>query len=297
MPSTSLIIALVFAALVGIALLWLLFHYTHRYMHLCLELSHWLHLFTRSACPHCSGTGVEIKTREKGPRRSRRGSRRREGRARALSMVEAGTEWNAIAPRQPERVQRPQRTLLAAPSVQDQDAFGPWQGWQQSAEYQTYAQPVAYQQDPQTVNPQPFVQGVRLTSPFHMPAARHGGESVQSAPVRLRPPRSTPTERSEPQPQRTRKKEPRVRRVDLIHIIDEYPDCIKEGIKRARERLISPSGSSKSKESADAEILRTSIPVGSQRHANPVYHQPQYPQAATQAPAAYEQQQYPLSVN
>jgi hypothetical protein len=212
-------------------------------------------------------------------------------------MVEAGTEWNAIAPRQPERVQRPQRTLLAAPSVQSQDAFGPWQGWQQSAEHQTYAQPVANQQNPQTVNPQPFVQGVSLTSPILMPAARHGGESVQSAPARSRPPRSTPTERSEPQPQRARKKEPRVRRVDLIHIIDEYPDCIKEEIKRARERLISPSGFSKFKESADADIPRTSIPVGSQRHANPVYHQPQYPQAATQAPAAYEQQHYPLSVN
>jgi hypothetical protein len=310
MPSTNLIIALVFAALFGIALIWLLFYYTHRYIHLrYLELDHWFHLLTRSACPRCSGTGVDVKMREKSPRRSGSRSRRREGCARALRMVETDTEWNAIPPGQAERVQRPRRTLPATPSVQGHDAFNLWQGWQgQSAAQQMYAQPMAYQQEvpqypqypqvfPQTANPRPYAQGARLTSPFPMPAARRAGSSVRSAPVRSKPPRRTQTERSEPQPQPGRRREPRVQRDDIIHIADGPPYLIREAIKKRRQRPASSSESSGSGESAEAEIPRTSIPVGSQRHANPVYQQQQYPQAANQAPASYQQQQYPQPVN
>jgi hypothetical protein len=297
----NLIIALVFAAVFGTALIWLAIYYIHRYIHLrCLELDHWFHLLTppqwRSPCRHCEGTGRDVadKTRSRSSRRRERSRSRGRyersgirggGHGRVQRMIETDTEWDAF---RPEMMKRPRQPLPAVSQVMQsprgQEQYNPWQAWQvQNVGQQMYPQvfqqyPQYPQAFPQNTHSQPYQQDARLTSPFMMPAPKTVGSSASSAPAYYKPPRKAASERPEPPRKPAQEKEHRVHREDFIHIVDEYPPLVKEAItKAAPPPPSSPtqSDSSTSTESAE-EVVRSSIPQAPPRFVNPTFPYPQY---------------------
>ncbi|KAF2821310.1 hypothetical protein CC86DRAFT_411008 [Ophiobolus disseminans] len=139
MPNTNLIVAFVFAALFGSALLYLAIYFIHEYIHRrCLELDHWLRRITppqwRRPCRHCEGTGLGLdvkeksRSRSKGRSRSRGRKERSRGRRGDVRMIEAGTEWSDEG-----MVQRPRQVLPASPMIRGggmEEQYNPWQDWQ-----------------------------------------------------------------------------------------------------------------------------------------------------------------------
>ncbi|KAF1917357.1 hypothetical protein BDU57DRAFT_537049 [Ampelomyces quisqualis] len=311
MPSTNLIVALVFAALFGAALVWLAIYYLHRYIHRrCLELDHWFHVLTpphwRSTCRHCDGTGREgekkARSRSRSAERSRSRGRREKSRGRhvrAQRVIEADTEWNGIG----REVQRARHALPAAsPSMmQSADVYNPWLGWQgQMPGVQQFAQPATYP----AMYPQAYQQYVPRAAPIAMQPpivqqqAMPTPSSLSSMPSYQKHPRRAHTERSEaPSKSKHAPKEgPRVRKTDYIHIVDDYPPIVKEAIKKAAPPRHSTSASSTSSTSTEPaeEVPRKTIPQVTPRFAEPPpFPFPQYPHLAPRAwdpPAAYPQQ-------
>jgi hypothetical protein len=307
MANKNLIIALVFAAVFGTALIWLAIYYIHRYIHLCcLELDHWFHLVTppqwRSPCQHCEGTGRDVaeSSRSRSSRRSERSKSRGGygrsrtkggGHGRVQRMIETDMEWNMFGQ---GKMPGPRQPLPAASqSHGGQEQYNSWQGWQaQDARQQMY--PQYLQVLPQTTCPQPYPQDSRLTSPFMMPAPKPVRSSVSSTPAYHKPLHRTPSKRPEPQPKPARNNEHRVHRKDFIHIVDEYPPLVKEVIEKAAPPPPSspvPSSSSTSTESAE-EVVGASVPKTPPRFVRPTFQYPQYPQLAYQArrvPTSYHQ--------
>jgi hypothetical protein len=317
MPSTNLVIAVVFAGLFGIALVWLAFYYIHRYIHLrCLELDHWFHIIIppawRSPCRHCEGTGRAVKVKEKSRSSS---SRRRErskskgrrersrhdrgGHGRGRRMIEADTEWDAIG-HEREHVQRARQTL-PSPSIESrtlEQQYNLWQGQFQSQMCGAQQKNLGYQQQamyPQTsysqtyqqTFPQPWPHNMApltMATPIPQQQAPHlpmpVPSSIASMPAYQRPHRKVYTERSESQakPKATKGK-PEVKRGKFIQITEEYPDIIKDSIKKAAPTEISSfSSSSSSSTSTDSteEVPRKTKPQSATHFAQP---QPfQFPQ-------------------
>ncbi|KAF2026962.1 hypothetical protein EK21DRAFT_91967 [Setomelanomma holmii] len=190
MPSTNLIIALSFAAVFGTALVWLAIYYVHRYIHLCcLELDHWLHLFTppawRKECRHCEGTGRVVKVEvEEGQRSRSRGRRRRSksgGRSDKMKghkMLEAGdAQWKRDTDGNvgQEHVQmRRSRPALPASPMQRQgmpEQYNPWSTWQGQGPIGpqmgiAYPPQMAYPAMQQQAYPQTYPQNQALPHPY-----------------------------------------------------------------------------------------------------------------------------------
>jgi hypothetical protein len=315
MGHTNLIIALVFAAVFGSALIWLAFYYVSRYIHLrCWELDHWFHLLTpprwHTPCPHCEGMGRDVKetSRSRSSRRMERSkSRGRQGRSRhGQRMIEADTEYDGIGQEQ-ERMRRPMRALPMSSSMQSQGAgqkYDPWQAQMQGGQQMgmAYNQPAMY---PQAYThmfmptfPQPYAQGGPQSMPYAMPQQQTAHRpmptlsSISSVPVYKKTPRKARTERLEPQTKSRHlsREVPRVHRTDYIHIVsdpDDLPPIVGEAMEKAKKEAPTPSsssGSSTSAESAEEEVPRTSIPQAPTRFTEPQPFQfPQNPDLTTQA--------------
>lgn len=311
MPSTNLIIALVFAALFGAGLVCLALYCLYcSFRKRCLELEHWFHLLTpkqlRSPCRHCEGTGRDIREKSRSrssQRKSRSRSRAKRGRSRhergGNRTIEADTEWNMIGAREgrlragEERLQRPRPALPAAPAVQSpgvNEHYNPWQ----AANSQQYAQPAMYQQVYFQVPQQPYTQGVPPLESYPMPAplpsyqAQLASSSATSMPPFQKPPRKSRIERLEPS-SRSRSRQVwkdgnRVRTTDFIHIVDDYPPIVKEAIRKAAQNkepvlssAMSSTDSSTSTEPVE-QVPRVSIPRAVPRFAEPSpFPLPQYP--------------------
>jgi hypothetical protein len=321
MVHTNLIIALVFAALFGIALIWLAFDYIHRYIHLrYLELDHWFHLFTplqwHSSCRHCEGTGRNFKEKSRSRssrRRERSKSRGRRERSRherrGEKMIEVDTEWMGIG-QEEESMRRPTRAL-PSPSMQNHGAAEQYYTWQSQMPggvqmSLAHAQPAMYTQAYSQMYiptfPQPYAQGGPQALPYPVPQQQTAYmaiptlSSVSSMPPYQKHPRKACAERPEPQTKsrHATRDGSRVRRTDYIHIVTDHndlPPIVKEAIEKEavdkgkREALSasSLSGSSMSTEPAE-EVPRTSIPQATPRFAEPQPYQfSQTPHPTTRA--------------
>jgi hypothetical protein len=257
MEHTNLIIALVFAAVFGAALIWLAIYYLHRYIHRqCLELDHWFHVLTlphwRSPCRHCEGTGRETreksrsrssKRRERSRSRGRREQSRHErgGYGRGQRMIEADAENGQGYP-----MQRTRQTLPAIGMEQYAPLQWGWQG--QMPGVQQFAQPAmhphAYEQMFAQGFPQVYVPVLQKQA---VPSKQTYQKSSRKADKKATT-NDVPKESS------------RVRKTDYIHIVDDYPPIVKEAMKKAAP----PSPSSTSTEQVE-EVPRTSIPQATPR--------------------------------
>jgi len=301
MSSTSLVVAIVFAGILGTALVWLAFYCVHRYIHMfCLELDHWLHVHVlipaawRSPCRHCEGTGRKVKPREKSrssssrQRRDRSTSRGRRGASRhgrGQRMIEADTEWQGIG-REEEEMRKSRPALPSSQSMQGpglEQQYDPWQGQMSGAQqmYPAYQQstmyPQAYQHTYQQTFQQPWHQNATMPAPMHQQTVHIPihipPSSAYSTPVYPKVPRRAYTERSESQASRkvVPKERSRVRRDDFLHIVDDYPPIIKKSLKKTTATQESSSSSSSSSSSTDSaeEIPRGKIPRAAPRFTKP----------------------------
>jgi hypothetical protein len=324
MAHTNLIIALVFAALFGSALVWLAFYYTHRYIHLrCLELDHWFHVLTppqwRSPCRHCEGTGRNVKDKSgsRSRRRERSKSRGRHERSRhdrrGQRMMEVDTEWDGIGQNH-ESMRRPMRALPST-SMQNPVApeqYDPWQGQTLGGQQMgmSYSQPAmfpqAYPQMYMPTFPQPYAQGGPQALPYTVPPqqmahmAMPALSAVSSMPTYQKTPHKARTERPEPQTKsrHATQDRSRVRRTDYIHIIsdpEDLPPIVKEAIEKSARKVPSTSSSSDSSTSTEPaeEVPRTQIPQATPHFVEPQplqpqpFRFPQHPHLTTRAWEAY----------
>ncbi|OAK97235.1 hypothetical protein IQ06DRAFT_42083 [Phaeosphaeriaceae sp. SRC1lsM3a] len=327
MPSTNLIVALVFAALFGAGLVFLSLYIIYSYVRKrCLELDHWFHLLTpkqlRSPCRHCEGTGRDVREKSRSrssQRKSRSRSRVERGRSQqervgksfGQSMNVAEMEWNAISPKGQLRgggqgqLSPYRQALPAAPAMQSTGITEHYNAWQWSSPRQytkaaTYPQPYpqAFQLPHMKGGPQMESYAPPAPSPLH--PAIPVPSSALSMPPYQKPPRKAPMERSEAKSRSKPRQAPndsnRVRTTNYIHIVDEYPPLVKEAIRKAAmppapaPSMLSSSISNASTESIE-ELPRVSIPQAIPRptDASP-FAFPQYPHLATRAwnaPTAY----------
>lgn len=311
MPSTNLIVALVFAALFGAGLVFFALYFIHCYIrNRCLELDHWFRRLIpkqlRLPCRHCEGTGRDFgeKSRSRSSHReSRSRSRAQRGRSRyERSVFEADTEWNAIGPKDGVLRggrQSPRPALPPAPTVQSPgvtEHYNPWQTSSPQMNAQPAINPQAYTQMPQ----QPYPRGAPQFEPHPMLAplpsyqARPVSSSAGSVPTYHKPSRQSRTERPKTSP-RSRSRQvlrdgTRVRTTDFIHIVDDYPPIVKEAIRKAAEKqepvlssALSSTDSSTSTEPIE-EVPRASIPRATPRFANPSpFPFTRFPERAAQA--------------
>lgn len=318
MPSTNLTIALVFAAVFGTALIWLILYYSYRYIHQrCLDLDHWFHLATLRQ-PEPQACCYE-KNKERGSHSKSR-SRSRKDRHRGRSQYEkhrkryesrngeshrANIEWPGQKDVRRARPMLP--TSEPVPNQWPEQQFYPSFGWPGQAPggaQMAYPPPMLYPQIPG--------QGGAHMPPFAMPAAvplqsfspkatampepAHYQHQYQqpyaetcSDALKEGQPEKPPARRKPP-----RKRRPTVDEVDYIHICDEYPPMVLDALNKAEERP--PSSSSGSSDTSDTtqEVPRASIPQGIPHVSDHAPFQfPQYPTLATRAwnvPTSYPRQ-------
>ncbi|KAF1831460.1 hypothetical protein BDW02DRAFT_54997 [Decorospora gaudefroyi] len=327
MANTNLIIALVFAAVFGAALIWLTLWYIHRWIHQrCFDLEHWFHILIprRSRQPQRVYVerveqGEDSKHRSRSAKRERGYSEHARSRKRHESHDrEANTGW----PRQRD-VERA-RPAMNAP-VQQQQPYGqpyyPSIGWQNPTQG---AGQMAYpQQALQSQVPMPWpAQGAAGMSPFVMPMVAPQQPLPQMTAQIPEPVQYPPQYQARPQPQYQKpyaetmtsdapkasqrdsssfkarppaKRMRPVEQVNYIHICDEYPPFVQEALKKAAPPSPSSSSSSSSDSSGTTqEVPRASIPRAKPGFADTLPFQfPQYPQMATRAwnaPRSYPRQ-------
>lgn len=319
MPSSNLIVALVFAAIFGTALIWLTLYYVHRYIHQqCLELDHWFHLTTlrrHERHPCCDdmeqGRSSHSKIRSRSKRREKsRGRSQYEKRSRESPEArDVDMQWAGQRHRE-----RAQRMLPASEPMHHQwqeQQFHPsfrWHGQPPSGAPMVYTQPMP--------SPQTAEQGAAQASRPTMPAAALQQPFTQKAPAMNEPShyqrqyqhphgetRSDTRQGSQREkPSATSKSAQRQRatpkQVDYIHICDEYPPIILEALKKNEGPYSSPCSSSSSSSSDTSattqEVPRASIPRSTPRFANKLPFQfPQYSHLATRSwddPTSYPRQ-------
>jgi hypothetical protein len=307
MEHTTLIIALVFAAVFATALIWLGYYSVHGYIRVrCSELYHCIHVLIPL---RWRGPDGQEKSRSRSStRRGRsksRGKQRRWGHGQR--MIEADTEWEGIGQEQ-EQMRRQMRALPMASSMSMAQQYDPWRGGRQMG--MAYSQPGMYPQACPQMGmpsfPQPYAQGGPQALPFVTPRqqtahrAMHTTSSVSSVLAHKKAPRQARTEQPESQ---TRSRHvsrdgPRVRTMNFIHIVggpDDLPPIVKEAVEKAKATAPSDSSSSSDSTSTEVEeVPRTWIPQAAPRFTEPQPFQvPQYPDLTTQvwnAPGFYPQQ-------
>jgi hypothetical protein len=254
---------------------------------------------------------VEEDGKRRGRSRSKSKSRRREH-ERAVKVLGVGDEsWSGEGNGGQEqmRMQRPRRTLPASPGVQRQDTqeqYNPWNAWQPHGQSMpqmgvAYPQPAAYPamypQPYQQPYQQAYTQAPQHASSFMMPQNRQQQpppmampnpvpSSIPSVAPHTKHPRKSSTPRPfrpqavpVPKPKPTHSREPRERKVDYIHIVDELPHIVKTALKKDRPASPAPSSSSSSSSGSAEEVPRTSIPAAPARFEMP-FQFPAYPQMA-----------------
>lgn len=211
-------------------------------------------------------------------------------------------------------MQRTRRALPAVGGAQGRGGrmqYDPWNSWQVCGPTEPQAgvghpqpavhlamYPQTYQQPYQQANPEaaqhawPFVipaatrqqrqQPPTMVTPYPVavstssirPYAKH---NRKTSTVRSSPPH--PVQVPKPMPARSR--EPRERKVDYIHFVDELPHIIKESLKKEPPAsALSSSSSSSSSSDAAEEVPRASIPQAIPRSDIPLQF-PQYPSMET----------------
>lgn len=281
MASTGLIVATVFAAIFGGALIWLFLYYMHRYIHQrCLELDHWFHTFIprQHELPVHRDDKEQSRGRSKPRSRSSRRGERRERKEQDRRRRERESEERADSTKENRAWERSWQRGEdgGTPVLQTSEPIqNPWANYQQHASLGWQAQPNNIQLPYQP----PIVQVQNKYPRLPQPAMMYQQQSQHRAPVMPEPPyRQYPklrsktkgsvstmksiTERSEERPQAVAAR-PEMREVDYIHICDEYPPIV-QGALRKTVRRPPPSSSSSSSGDSEAtqEVPRASIPRG-----------------------------------
>lgn len=275
MASIGFIVALVFASVFGLILIWLILYYTHRHIHQqCLKLDHWFHLISPRTtpavccdlekyldCETCMRYRLELARPEKARGRSGNESFQKTHRSRlnlGYGINDVNVEWHA----QP-KVARSRRML--AP-VQDQ-WYGqpacqqiPWQEQIPTTAPGTHKKPAPYSQMlprgakpflvPRYVTRAAFVPQVAT-----MPAPANNQDHRQNQPssdVRSDSTRVRYPQRHQDNVTTRRKCEDGIRKVDYFGC--EVPSDVLNGLKKS---AISSSARSSSTSSGSSEVSGT----------------------------------------
>lgn len=277
MASIGLIVALVFSAIFGAALLWLAIYYVHRYIHQqCLQLEHRFHVLTPrhaswDTCHHEKHTGHDSASerRSKSARRESSRGRSVHKKARRGYNMQAEDGWPVHL-----RIEKTRPTMQidapAHPQSYRQQYYPPLQ-WQyqmpergqleiQPPTMYPQISPFAPQQVvPQISYPQPAIPG---RNTYRRPLQRISPETAPNAPKASHLERSAEKPTCPTSPRRAR----RVNMIDYIHICDEYPPIVLEALKTGPSTATStPISSSPSTSTATQEVPRASIPRATPR--------------------------------
>lgn len=272
MASIGLVVALVFSAIFGAALLWLAIYYVHRYIHQqCLQLEHWFHVLTPrhaswNTCHHEKHTGHDSATRSrsKSARREENRDRSEYRKVRRGYQTQAGDE-GPVHLRMEQTRPIVQIDAPAHPQSYGQHYYPPlqWQyqmpergqvGIQPPTMYPQISPFAPQQVVPHISYPQPAIPG---RNAYRRPLQRIYPEAAPNAPKVNHLERSTEKPISSTSPRRVRQ----VNKVDYIHICDEYPPIILEALKTGPATATStPSLSSPSTSTATQEVPRAPIP-------------------------------------
>lgn len=285
MPSTSLIVAIVFAALFGGALIWLMVYYVHRYIHQrCLELGHWFHTIISRQHELPVHRNYEEQRRGHSKPRSRSSRRRKreqrigqdsqmrmyESRNRADQSMESryfdgsgrrGMDGGRLTLPMGEPTQNSWGNYQKyaslgwrGPGLNDMQMPHPPQVAHSQAEHLRRVQPGMVFQ-PTQQHEEPVIpdwaqqQYLNMKSYKKVPRAVQTGMAAQSVET--------------PQAVETR---PGRRRVDYIQICDEYPPMVQGGLGKTARPASASSSSSGGVSEATQEVPRASIPRGKPKH-------------------------------
>ncbi|CAO2651577.1 Nn.00g041470.m01.CDS01 [Neocucurbitaria sp. VM-36] len=321
MPSTNLVIALIFAAIFGTALIWLTLYYVHRYIHQqCLELDHWFHLTALRGLepqPCCydkePGRSIYSKSRSRSTRREKsrgrsqyeKARKRHEERSRGYPQArEMNIEWPGQ--RHTERVQPMLPTSGFMQNQRHEQQFYPLSGWHGKAldgGHMAYPQPLSYaQMDGEGAQVLPFAVPAAVPQQSFppkataMPKATHYQRRYQQSFTETSSdtPKASQSEKPPATPKSPLRQRPTVNKVDYIHVCDEYPPIVTEALKKAEEPLTSSPSSSSDTSATTQEVPRASIPRGTRRFADKQPLQfPQYSHIAARpwdVPTSYPRQ-------
>ncbi|KAH7374329.1 hypothetical protein BKA66DRAFT_422597 [Pyrenochaeta sp. MPI-SDFR-AT-0127] len=291
------------AAASGATLIWLALFCVHRYIHLsCLELDRWFDLIASrqpeaNTCYYDRDIGWDghTKLRSRSSKRERGGGRSEHAKFRkrypaqdieSLQSKDAEAKW--LGQRGGKKAK-----LILPTSVPVQ---GQWQEQQiyPSLGWQGYALGCG-----EVVNPQPILypktttfpqMAMAMPEPAHQRSRYHEpyAETCSDTSKDNRP--MKPAAKSEHRFPRER----RVNEVDYIHICDEYPSIVKEGLKKSASATLSSSSCSTDASGSTLEMPRATIPQATRRFADTVPFQlPDYPHLVSRAryaPTSYPRQ-------
>ena len=315
MPSTNLVIALVFAAIFGTALIWLTLYYVHRYIHQqCLELNHWFHFTAlrepeRQPCCYDKeqGRSIRSKSRSRSARREKSRGRSQYAKARKRHEERSGErpqvrdvnmEW--LGQRHKERARPLLPTSEFMQNQQHEQQFYPPSGWHgkaldgahmaypqmagQGAQVLPFAVPAAVPQQSFPPKATAMPEATHYQRRYQQPCTETSSDTLKDS----QPEKPPATPKS---PLRHR---PIVNEVDYIHVCDEYPPIVIEALKKAEEPFMSSSSSSSDTSATTQEVPRASIPRGTRRFADkPPLQFPQYSHIAARpwdVPTSYPRQ-------
>lgn len=313
MVNTTLIVALAFGAVFGAVLIWLTLFYIQRYIQQgCLELSHWFHLVApwQLEAQTCWDEGNRSWDGHAMPRS--RSSRRAKSRGRR----EYAKSWRRYQDQHREsfrikdteakwpghRGGKKARPMLPmSEPVQNQwptQQFYPSLGWHgQAPEPMRIAthQPVVYPQmaeDAAHLPPSfatPAMTPQQLPRPQKttvMPEANYRSPRYQQPFIETSAEKTKNSQPEKPpvKPKRFDRSERQVNEVDYIHICDEYPRIVQEGLKKVATATSSSSSCSSDTSDTTQEVPRAAIPRATRRFADTVpYHLLGNPQISTRA--------------
>jgi hypothetical protein len=300
MANTNLVVAIVFAALFGAAVLWLAIYYLHRFIHRkCCEFGHWFHLLLTHTPEPEDYSHERANNTVSSSYKSRSTRHSRSDKAKPRSEKRHRSRRSSPGDRIRERVQKWSVETEDSEPVDavnhQEDEYRPAQfEWEDPMEvsselFRSNTDPAMDAEPRRPVMPQ-----ITPPLPLSMPPAISPRIASASPYVQSHIKERRPEEnRLDTEPVATLQSDMEPGKTDFIHICDEYPSMVLEALKQQRDRSKSSSDSVSSSGSSIStqQIVRAYIPRSAPRAA---FQFPQYPHVQARlyktAPTSYPRQ-------